>query len=364
MRCAAGVLRYSEQTMLTTKQSFDRSALDPVQLTRRLVDIESTTFGEGVAGDYLAELLAERGFAVEKMHVARQGEDGAKTDRFNVFATIPGEQPEIVFSTHIDTVPPYFSSSEDDENIYGRGACDAKGIIAAQIVAAERLRSGGVKAGLLFLVGEERDSAGAKVANLQPKGSRFLINGEPTDNRLALASKGALRAVVRASGRMAHSAYPELGESAINKLVHALERVLRVELPRVEEIGPSTLNIGLIEGGRATNVIADAAEAQILVRLVGPSETTRAALEAAVAGLAEIDFTLEIPFVRLKAVEGLETMIASFTSDVPALTNWGEPLLIGPGSIHVAHTRQERLAKRELTAAIDLYTGIASRLLA
>ena len=346
------------------RNAVDQSALDPVQLTRRLIDIESTSYGEGPAAEYLAELLASRGFAVEKMHVASRGEDGASTDRFNVFAGIPQEQPDVVFSTHIDTVPPYFGSSEDDENIYGRGACDAKGIIAAQIAAAERLRAGGVKAGLLFVVGEERDSAGAKIANLQPKGSRFLINGEPTDNRLAVASKGALRAVVRATGTLAHSAYPELGESAIHKLIEALDRVLHVELPYVEDVGASTLNVGLIEGGRATNVIADAAEAQMLVRLVGPSEATRAALERAVEGLAEIDFTLEIPFIRLKAIEGLDTMIAAFTSDVPALTNWGEPLLLGPGSIHVAHTRQEKLAKRELYAAIDLYTEIASRLLA
>jgi acetylornithine deacetylase len=342
----------------------DQSALDPVQLTRRLIDIESTSYAEGPAAEYLAELLATRGFAVEKMHVASKGEDGAATDRFNVFAGVPGETPEVVFSTHIDTVPPYFGSSEDEENIYGRGACDAKGIIAAQIAAAERLRAGGVRAGLLFLVGEERDSAGAKVANLQPRGSRFLINGEPTDNRLAIASKGALRAVVRATGRLAHSAYPELGESAIHKLIEALHRVLEVPLPVVEDVGASTLNVGLIEGGRATNVIADVAEAQMLVRLVGPSAETRAALERAVAGLAEIAFTLEIPFIRMRPIEGLETMVAAFTSDVPALTNWGEPLLLGPGSIHVAHTPDERLAKRELFAAIDLYTEIASRLLA
>ena len=340
------------------------AALDPVQLTRRLIDIESTTYGEGPAGLFLAELLADRGFAVEKMHVACRGEDGATTDRFNVFATIPNERAEVVFSTHIDTVPPYFASSEDEQAIYGRGACDAKGIIAAQIAAAERLRGGGVKAGLLFLVGEERDSAGAKVANEQPRGSRFLINGEPTDNRLAIASKGALRGVVRAQGKMAHSAYPELGESAIHKLIEALDRVLHVPLPSVEDVGHSTLNVGLIEGGRSTNVIADYAEAQMLVRLVGPSQETRAALERAVEGLAEIEFPLEIPFIRMRAMKGLETMVASFTSDVPALTNWGEPLLLGPGSIHVAHTRQERLAKQELFAAIDLYTEIASGLLA
>jgi acetylornithine deacetylase len=336
--------------------------LDPVRLTRRLIDIESTTYGEGAVGAFLAELLAERGFAVERMHVARKGEDGASTDRFNVYAGIPGESADVVFSTHMDTVPPFFASSEDDETIYGRGACDAKGIIAAQIAAVERLRDGGVKAGMLFLVGEERDSLGAKVANQQPKASRYLINGEPTDNRLGIASKGVLRAAVRASGKMAHSAYPELGESAIHKLIEALDRVLKIPLPVSEDVGPSTLNIGLIEGGRAPNVIADKAVGQVMVRLVGPSEETRAELERAVAGLAEIEFTLEIPFVRLKPMDGMETMIAAFTTDIPALTNWGEPLLLGPGSIHVAHTPHERLAKRELLAAIDLYTEIAGRL--
>jgi acetylornithine deacetylase len=338
--------------------------LDPVQLTRQLIDIESTTYGEGAVGAFLAELLAARDFAVEKMHVANKGEDGATTDRFNIYATVPGEQPEVVFSTHMDTVPPYFGSREDDETIYGRGACDAKGIIAAQIVAVERLRAGGVKAGMLFVVGEERDSAGAQVANEQPKGNRFLINGEPTDNRIGLASKGVLRGAVRATGKMAHSAYPELGESAIHKLIQALNNVMRVELPTEPEIGASTLNIGLIEGGRAPNVIADKALAQVMVRLVGPSDETRAALQKAVEGLAEIDYTLEIPFMRFKTIEGMETMVAAFATDIPALTNWGEALLLGPGSIHVAHTLGEKLAKRELFEAIDLYTEIASNLVA
>jgi acetylornithine deacetylase len=262
----------------------------------------------------------------------------------------------------MDTVPPWFGSREDDEYIYGRGSCDAKGIIAAQIAAAEKLRGDGVKVGLLFVVGEERDSAGAKVANLSPKGSRFLINGEPTDNRLALSSKGVLRAAIRAEGKMAHSAYPELGESAINKLIAALGRVLELELPVVEDVGPSTLNIGLIEGGRAPNVIADHAEAQVLVRLVGDSKETREALTQAVAGLANIDFTLEIPFIRMRKIEGMDTMIAAFTTDIPALDKWGEPLLLGPGSIHVAHTPAERLSKKELFEAIELYTQVAGRL--
>ncbi len=188
-----------------------------------------------------------------------------------------------------------------------------------------------------------------------PKGSRFLINGEPTDNRLALASKGALRAVFRATGKMAHSAYPELGESAVHKLVEVMAKLLELELPVTEDVGPSTLNIGQIHGGHAPNVIADKAEAQVLVRLVGDSAPVRAALLEAAAGLAEVDFTLEIPFVRLRAVEGLPTMIAKFTTDIPQLSNWGEPLLLGPGNIHVAHTPFEKLAKKELLEAVELY---------
>src|ERR1700742_853189 len=310
--------------------------IDPIQLTRSLIDIESITYHEGDVGHFLADFLRGRDFAVECTPV-ESPEGLHKGDRFNVYAGAAGETPDVVLSTHMDTVPPFIPSSEDEQNIYGRGACDAKGIIAAQVAAAERLHEAGVKVGLLFVVGEERDSAGARTANLHPKGSRFLINGEPTDNRLALASKGALRAEIRAHGKMAHSAYPELGDSAINKLVRALERLLAIELPAVEGIGPSTLNIGLISGGHAPNVIADSAVAQVLVRLVGPSEPTRRAIEQAVAGLAEVEFTLEIPFIRMRQVDGIETMVAAFTTDIPALTNWGEPLLLGPGSIHVAH---------------------------
>jgi acetylornithine deacetylase len=335
--------------------------LDPLDLTRRLVDIESLTYNEGAVGAYLDGLLQERGFAVERTEVAQPPQSRYSGARFNLYASY-GAQPEVVLSTHMDTVPPFISSSEDDLFLYGRGACDAKGIIAAQVAAAERLREAGVAAALLFVVGEERDSAGAREANLHPKGSRFLINGEPTGNRLALASKGALRAEVRARGTMAHSAYPELGDSAVHKLVRALDRILDLELPDVEGIGPSTLNIGIIEGGRAPNVIADAASAAVLVRLVGPSQETRQAIEQAVAGLAEVEFTLEIPFVRMRPVDGLETMVAAFTTDVPALTAWGEPFLLGPGSIHVAHTPFEKIAKSELLAAVDLYFDLARRL--
>ena len=337
-------------------------SLDAIQFTRRLVDIESITYNEGAVGSFLAEYLEGRGFAVEKVRVPQPSDSRSASERFNVYAGTAGEIPDVVLSTHLDTVPPFIASSEDDEFIYGRGSCDAKGIIAAQVAAAERLRDTRVKVGLLFVSGEERDSAGAHIANLHPKGSRFLINGEPTDNRLALASKGALRATVRAHGKMAHSAYPELGESAVNKLIKVLARFLEVELPSSEDVGPSTLNIGVIEGGRAPNVIADYAEAQVMIRLVGPSEQIRMALEDAAADLAKVDFTLEIPFVRMRKIDGLNTMIASFTTDIPKLTNWGEPVLLGPGSIHVAHTPFEKIAKRELEEAIDLYTEVAQRL--
>jgi acetylornithine deacetylase/succinyl-diaminopimelate desuccinylase-like protein len=342
----------------------ERDAVDPIALTRQLCEIESTTYHEGAVGDFLAGFLAGRQWGVEKTPVAQPPESASAGARWNVYAGPKGQTPELVFSTHMDTVPPYIPFTEDAETMYGRGVSDAKGIIAAQVAAAEALRTAGLRVGMLFVSGEERDSAGAKAANLTPKGSRFLINGEPTDNRLALASKGALRAVFRASGTMAHSAYPELGESAVHKLVQVMGKLLALDLPVTEDVGPSTLNIGQIHGGHAPNVIADMAEAQVLVRLVGDSAAVRASILEAAAGLAEVDFTLEIPFVRLKAIEGLPTMIAKFTTDIPQLSNWGEPLLLGPGSIHVAHTPREKLAKKELLEAVDLYIKVGKQLLA
>lgn len=331
---------------------------DPIVLTRQLVDIESISENEAAVGHFLFEYLCTQGLHAEKMTVPHS----ANRERFNVYATHCTDAPDVVLSTHMDTVPPFIPSREDAEFIYGRGSCDAKGIIAAQIAAAEKLRQRGVRVGLLFLAGEERGSHGAKVANTQPKGSRFLINGEPTDNRLALASKGVVNAIVRARGTMAHSAYPELGDSAIHKLIAALHRILQIQLPVNPEVGPSTLNVGVLEGGHAPNVIADEASGTVLVRLVGPSDKIRAALQEAAGKDAEVEVTLEIPFQKLKRIDGLPTMIAAFTTDIPALTAWGEPLLLGPGSIHVAHTPQERVAKRELFEAIDLYTEVAHRL--
>jgi acetylornithine deacetylase len=352
---------YAEKTM-NEKSARPVDQVDVVALTRRLVDIESITYNEGAVGRELVEILGKRGFSVETMAVAQPSESRGTGERLNVYAGGAGETPDVVLSTHMDTVPPFLPSSEDAEFIYGRGACDAKGIIAAQIAAAERVRAEGVRVGLLFVVGEERDSAGAKIANLQPRGSRFLINGEPTDNRLALASKGTLRVRLTAKGKMAHSAYPELGESATHKLIEVLSRLLALPLPVTEDVGPSTLNVGTFEGGRAPNVVADHAEAQVLIRLVGPADDTRAAVLKAAEGLAEVDFSLEIPFQRLRRIDGLPTMVAKFTTDIPFLTKWGEPLLLGPGSIHVAHTPHEKLAKRELLEAVELYVKVAKEL--
>jgi acetylornithine deacetylase len=339
------------------------ASLDPIGLTRQLCEIESTTYYEGAVGDFLADFLARRGWAVEKTQVAQPNENAGGGPRWNVYAGAAGETPDLVFSTHMDTVPPYIPFSEDAEFLYGRGVCDAKGILAAQVAAAEALRAAGFRVGLLFVSGEERDSAGAKAANQAPKGSRFLIDGEPTDNRLAVASKGALRAAFKSTGKMAHSAYPELGESAVHKLVQVLAKVLALPLPVVEGIGSSTLNIGQIQGGYAPNVIADKAEAQVLVRTVTDSAPVRAQLIEVAGDLAEVEFTLDSPFIRLRAVEGLPTMVVKFSTDIPYLSNWGEPLLLGPGSIHVAHMPQEKLAKKELLEAVELYIKVAKQLL-
>jgi len=330
------------------------------ELTRALIDIESISGNEETVGDFvfskLAELQQAHGGQVEKMEV--------EPGRNNIFACF-GEAPVVTLSTHLDTVPPFFPSSEDGEFIHGRGACDVKGIIAAMICAARELLEEGTRDfGLLFVVGEERNSAGAYHAAKHPRGSRFLINGEPTSNRLALGSKGALRYELAASGRMAHSAYPELGESAIEKLLDALQRLRAIQLPTDPVLGSSTLNIGLISGGRAPNVIADHAGASVMIRLVDDPEPIRAAVRAACEGLVEAREILCIPAVRLGAVDDFPTTIVAYTTDIPAFGGkWGAPFLLGPGSIHVAHTSEERVPKAELLESVSLYRTLVQRLL-
>ena len=343
-------------------------SIDPIQLTRQLVDIESTTYHEARVGEFLAGYLAHLGYDVERQSVPQpdpaKNPDAGSGRRFNIYASRPGMTPDLVLSSHMDTVPPFLGPCrEDAEFLYGRGACDAKGIIAAQIAAAEKLAAAGKRIGLLYVVGEERDSAGALVANQTPRGSRFLINGEPTENRLALASKGCLRVELRARGKMAHSAYPEMGESAIDKLLAVLHDIQALSLPVVEGIGDSTLNIGVLRGGVAPNVVPDNAEALLLIRLVGPSEEIQEAILRAAAGRCEVHFTLKLPYMQLRAVPGFETTVAKFTTDIPSLTAWGEPFLLGPGSILVAHTPDEHIRKSELLECVDLYVKLANSLL-
>lgn len=329
------------------------------ELTRTLIDIESVTPNEKAMGEYvyqyLQPLASRHGGTVEKIEV--------EPDRYNVFAT--WGEPTVTFSTHLDTVPPFFGSREDDDFIWGRGACDVKGIIAAMIHAVEALLAGGTRnVALLFVVGEERNSAGAYHAARNPRGAKFLINGEPTENKLAVGSKGALRFEVHATGRMAHSAYPELGDSAINKLLDSLERIRRVPLPTDPRLGPSTLNIGTISGGRAPNVIPDHAKAELFIRLVDDGAATREAVHAAAGSDVDVKEILCIPAMYFGELSGFETMVASYTTDIPAFGGaWGQPYLLGPGTIHVAHTSEERVPKRELVAAVEIYQQIAKRLL-
>ena len=328
------------------------------ELTRRLIDIESVTPNESAIGDFLFEHLGNlaRRFdgTVERMPV--------ESKRDNIFVRFG--DPIVVLSTHMDTVPPFIPSREEDKVIWGRGSCDTKGIIAAMITAAEHLlRAAKRNFGMLFVVGEERNSAGAEIAAKNPRGSRFLINGEPTENQLALGSKGALRFEIVASGKMAHSAYPELGESAIEKLLNALERIRRVPMPRDEVLGASTLNIGVLQGGRAPNVIADHADAEIFVRVVGDVTRLRQNIQVAAAPEAEANEVLFIPACKLATMEGFPTTVVAFTSDIPTFNGtWGEPYLIGPGTIHVAHTANEHIPKDQLQEAVGIYAQLVERL--
>lgn len=332
------------------------------ELTRKLIDIPSVTGDEKAVGEFLKAHLVRLGYDVEMQEVA--------ADRFNVIATSEtgaGASPRIVFSTHMDTVPPYIVSTEDEARIYGRGACDAKGIIAAQIMAAERLRTESVnQVGLLFTVDEEMGSLGAQVANMEKSatGTNFLINGEPTDNRLAAATKGSLRLTLKTRGRAAHSAYPEQGESAIEKLLDVLSDIRQCVWPTDDLLGETTCNIGVISGGTRPNVIPEQAEAVLQFRLVNQAQPIRNILEHTIAGRAEIEYLSEHEPIRLHTVPGFEQCTVRFTTDIPYLSAWGTALLLGPGSILNAHTDHESVGKQELTTAVDLYVRLARALLA
>jgi acetylornithine deacetylase len=327
---------------------------DPLTFARALINIDSTTGLEAEAGAWLAEQLRRLGYGVVEQPIGR----GCS----NVIATL--DPPAVVFSTHYDCVPPFFESRVENGRLYGRGACDAKGILAAQVAAAERLRATGERRiGLLFVAGEERGSDGASAANTVAPGSRFLINGEPTDNRLGSATRGVLRVLLRATGRAAHSAAPERGESAIDKLIDALVALRSIPLPSDPKLGATYYSVGLIEGGVAPNVISPNASAEVLFRTVGPADDVLQAIRPLDRFVASEE-VLRVPEVRLTTVPGFDTAVFPFTTDVPLLDRWGAPLLFGPGSFLVAHTSEEHLEIQELNRAVDAYEQLAASCLA
>jgi acetylornithine deacetylase len=331
--------------------------MDPLNLVafaRGLIDIDSTTGRERAVGEWLASALERRGYHVERQMVAG--------DRFNVIARL--EEPAVVLSTHFDCVPPFFPSDVRDGVLYGRGSCDAKGILAAQVAAAERLReSGERRVGLLFVVGEERGSDGAMAANRAPRSSAFLINGEPTDGQLGIATRGILRLRLTALGRAAHSAIPEYGESAIDKLLDALVRMRSLKWPSDPDLGETFYTLGLIEGGIAPNVISPSASAEVMFRIVGSADDVLRTARTLEPELT-IEEVLRVPMMRLHTIPGMPAAVFPFTTDVPLLDRWGTPLLCGPGSILVAHTADEHVRIADLESAVDRYVSLARACLA
>jgi acetylornithine deacetylase len=334
--------------------------VDPVavvDLARALVDVDSTTGSEAAVCDLLAAWLRRAGY-----HVVEQPVGGDR--RRNLFATL--DPPQVVLSTHVDCVPPFVPSRIEGDCLYGRGACDAKGAVAAQIAAVERLRRlGERRVGLLFVVGEERGSDGARAAAaLAPGTTRAIVDGEPTGNRLARATRGAFRVRLRARGRAAHSSYPECGESAIEKLVDALVALRAAPWPSDPMLGRTHYTVGLVQGGIAPNVVPPAAEAEVVFRTTAPAADLREIVRrlAASSGV-EVEEVLEVPPVQFAPLAGFDTAVFPFTTDVPFLAPWGRPVLVGPGSALVAHTDEEHVAIAELLEAVEVYTRVAEHLL-
>lgn len=321
------------------------------------MDIPSTSGEEEAVGSWLRDYLESLGWTVELQPVSE--------NQNNVIATL-NDTPRVWFSTHMDTVPPFIPPTEDDEKIYGRGACDAKGIIAAQITAAEQLRTEGINdIGLVYTVEEERASTGAKALNLHPLAEKceYMINGEPTDNDLAVGSKGTFRLILKTHGKAAHSAYPEEGDSAIEKLLDILEDVRHTKFPNDEFFGETTLNIGTIEGGLALNVIAPTAEAGLAIRLTTKRQPIEDALRNLIRDRGEIEVLSCSEPVRMLEVDGFRQKVVRFTTDIPHMPNWGKPLLLGPGSILVARTKDEFVLKKDLETAVELYYSLVKHLL-
>lgn len=326
---------------------------DVVELAARLMEIDSTSGRETDVVDWLSNYLAGNDWTVRRIAVSPGRDD--------VLATA-GAAPRITFSTHLDTVPPFIPPRVEGQRLIGRGACDAKGIASAMIAAAERLRGDGMAVALLFVVGEETSHDGAEAANLVENTSRVLINGEPTESTLAVGTKGAMRFSLRTRGQAAHSAYPHLGRSAIRDLVALLSELDALQLPRDPLLGDTTINIGKIRGGVADNVMAPEAEARLMARLVTPPEDLQALLKQWVGDRAELEIGITVPAVRLTTLAGFPTSVAAYATDIPKLTNWGRPLLFGPGSILVAHTDGEYVEISELRAAVASYVALAKQL--
>jgi len=327
---------------------------DVVALAAELLAIQSPSGSESDAVDFVSKWLLARGWNVELQEVTR--------GRANIWATRHGHG--VTLSTHLDTVQPYVAPRMDDGRLLGRGACDAKGIAAAMLAAADRLaRSGEQRVDLLLLVGEEAGSDGARAANRLDATSRFLVNGEPTESKLASGAKGSQRVTLRFRGRAAHSAYPELGQSAIAPLLELLLTLNRLDLPTDPVLGATTVNIGTIRAGTAGNIVPDSAETELMFRLVGDVKPLRKAIEKWVGDRAEIEWGSYIPAQRFHTIAGFDVAPVAYTTDIPLLTRWGTPLLFGPGSIHVAHTPDEFIAIDELRAAVDAYERIVRSLL-
>jgi len=330
--------------------------LDVVEVALDLMRIDSTSGREGEVIAFVERLLGRRGWRTMRIPVSEGRDD---------LLAMSAAEPLVTLSTHLDTVPPFIAPTRTDDRLVGRGACDAKGIAAAMICAAERLRDDGVAVALLFVVGEETCHDGAHAANEAhrrgdvPITSKALINGEPTESTLALGTKGAVRMTVRTVGRAAHSAYPHLGRSATSDLVRLLAELESLELPRDPVLGDTTINIGMLAGGVADNVVAPAAEARLMARLVGPATDVVDVVRQWVGDRGAVEVGVTVPPVRLATIPGIETSVVAFATDIPALTRWGAPYLFGPGSVHVAHTDHECIEIAELRRAVDTYERIA-----
>jgi acetylornithine deacetylase len=324
------------------------------ELAHQLMSIPSLTGGEVEIGIFLTEILYDRRYRVEKQFLI--------PNRFNVLAF--AGRPRVILCTHMDTVPPMLPVTEDEFWLYGRGACDTKGIIASMLEAGDRLRAQGVdNFGFLFVVGEEGDGSGAKLANTLSWESEFVVVGEPTRNKMAVAQKGTLMIDLAVTGRSAHSGYPEEGVSAITGLWKILEECAAADWGNDPVLGKGAVNIGTFNGGQACNVIPGYATASLMIRTVEPRDLVEQRLRNIVGDRAEVTVVGGADPHRMHVVEGFETMVASFGSDVPYLGNLGKPLMIGPGSILDAHTAQEKISKAEMVEGAAIYERLVKKLL-